>query len=221
LKRKKFVIWGCSGHAKVICEMVEKINGRVVAFFDTDPSVKSFLKKIPIFYGTDGFHKWIKSQKHRNNIFGIVAIGSNINSCRKFYIELFRSNGISTPSIIHPRSEISDSCDFGYGNQFLALSNISSNVKIGNYCIINHKSSIDQNCIIKDGCHIAPGVIICGNVIIEDNVFIGAGSVLLPNITIKKNSIIGAGSVVTRSVRSNSVVAGKPARMIKVINLKK
>ena len=49
---------------------------------------------------------------------------------------------------------------------------------------------------------------------IGNNVFIGAGSIVLPGVCIGDNCIIGAGSVVTKSVPSNSVAAGNPARVL-------
>lgn len=53
---------------------------------------------------------------------------------------------------------------------------------------------------------------------IEDNVWVGAGAIILPGVTIHKNSIIGAGSVVTRDVPENVVVAGNPAKIIRVLS---
>lgn len=49
---------------------------------------------------------------------------------------------------------------------------------------------------------------------IGDNVFIGAGTVILPGVQIGDNVIVGAGSIVTKSLSSNGVYAGNPARKI-------
>lgn len=49
---------------------------------------------------------------------------------------------------------------------------------------------------------------------IKDNVFIGSNSIILPGVTINSNVIVAAGSVVTKSVPSNSVVGGNPAKVI-------
>lgn len=57
-----------------------------------------------------------------------------------------------------------------------------------------------------------------GPVIIEDNVWIGEGVCVMPNVTIGRNSIIGANAVVTKSFPENSVVAGVPASLIKIVN---
>lgn len=52
------------------------------------------------------------------------------------------------------------------------------------------------------------------NVKISNRVFIGAGSIILPGVTIGEDVIIGAGSVVKKSIPSNSVAVGNPARVI-------
>jgi len=47
---------------------------------------------------------------------------------------------------------------------------------------------------------------------------IGTSATILCGITIGKNAIVGAGSVVTKDVPPNSIVAGNPARIIRVLN---
>jgi maltose O-acetyltransferase len=54
-------------------------------------------------------------------------------------------------------------------------------------------------------------------IVIEDNVWIGGGAILLPGVRIGRNAVVGAGAVVPRSVPSNTVVAGNPARVIREI----
>lgn len=52
-------------------------------------------------------------------------------------------------------------------------------------------------------------------VIIKKGSWIGANVILLPGVTIGENTVIGAGSIVTKSIPSNVVAAGNPARIIK------
>ena len=56
-----------------------------------------------------------------------------------------------------------------------------------------------------------------GPVIISDNVWVGEGVVILPDVSIGKNAIIGANTVVTKDVPDNAVVAGNPAKLIKIL----
>ena len=53
-------------------------------------------------------------------------------------------------------------------------------------------------------------------VIINDNVWIGEGVCILPGVIIGKGSIIGSLSVVTKDVPPYSIVAGIPAKVIKL-----
>lgn len=49
---------------------------------------------------------------------------------------------------------------------------------------------------------------------VGNNVFIGMNSIVLLGVEIGDNVVVGAGSVITKSVPSNSVVAGNPAKII-------
>ena len=50
---------------------------------------------------------------------------------------------------------------------------------------------------------------------IANNVWIGMNAVILKGVIIGENSVVAAGSVVTKSVDSNTVVAGNPAAVVR------
>lgn len=53
-------------------------------------------------------------------------------------------------------------------------------------------------------------------VVIGDDVWIGARVIILPGVHIGSSSVIGAGSVVTKNVAPGSIVAGNPAKLIRM-----
>lgn len=55
------------------------------------------------------------------------------------------------------------------------------------------------------------------SVILKRGCVIGAGAIILAGITVGERSFIAAGSVVTKSVPSNTLVAGVPAKIIRKI----
>lgn len=54
--------------------------------------------------------------------------------------------------------------------------------------------------------------------IIRNNVKVTAGAIVIWNVTIGNNTTVGAGAVVIKDVPENTVVAGVPAKVVKIIN---
>lgn len=88
---------------------------------------------------------------------------------------------------------------------------IGNNVLIGQYVTIldhDHDFSLKNNELSFSGYK-------CASVKIGSNVWIGDKVTILKGVTIGDNVIIGANTVVTKSVFSNSIVAGNPAKKIR------
>ena len=88
---------------------------------------------------------------------------------------------------------------------------------------IENNIAIARNCTILTSNHIYDGNLlpwseecILKPVIIKDNVWIGANVTILPGVTIYDGAIVGAGSIVTKDVPRCAVVAGNPAKIIKM-----
>ena len=117
-----------------------------------------------------------------------------------------------------PKIEIGKNCNFGAFNHITCYNRviIGSGVLTGKWVTITDNSHGDtelesllippmqRNCISK------------GPVVIEDNVWIGDKVTILPNTTIGKGAVIAANTVVTKNIPPYSVVAGNPAKVIKV-----
>ena len=89
-------------------------------------------------------------------------------------------------------------------------------IKIGDACMIAHGvyiSDADWHGIYDR----AEPVGQTKPVILEDNVWVGDSAIICKGVTIGKNSIIGAGAVVTKDVPHNTIFAGNPAKLVKVL----
>ena len=78
--------------------------------------------------------------------------------------------------------------------------------------IVNHGATVDHECVLADGVHVAPGATLCGCVTVDAHAMVGAGAVVLPRIRIGARAIVGAGAVVTRDVPADCTVVGSPAK---------
>ncbi len=119
---------------------------------------------------------------------------------------------------------------------------IREQVSIGSRAVIMMGAVINIGAVIGEGtmidmgavlggratggknCHIGAGAVLAGviepasatPVIIEDNVLVGANAVVIEGVHVGKGSVVAAGAIVIEDVPENVVVAGCPARIIKV-----
>ena len=77
---------------------------------------------------------------------------------------------------------------------------------------------------VGSNCHVGAGAVLAGviepasatPVIVEDDVLIGANAVIIEGVHIGRGAVVAAGAVVIEDVPDNAVVAGCPARVIKM-----
>ncbi len=199
---KAIYLYGASGHAKVIIDILIAQGMEVAGLIDDDLELNELMG-----------YKVIHEVPLNESL--IISIGSN--SIRKMITEKLNSNNFATA--IHPTAIISSKCSIGQGSVITQGAIIQSCVSVGRHCIINTAASVDHDCTIEDYAHISPNATLCGNVFVGEGSQVGAGAVVIPGIKIGKWSLVAAGSVVMRDVPDNVLVMGNPARVIKSINL--
>jgi sugar O-acyltransferase (sialic acid O-acetyltransferase NeuD family) len=196
------LLYGASGHAKVIISSLRANDLSVTGIFDDDLSKKE-LGTIPVV----GNYHFDYSPNEQL----IISIGAN--HIRK-KVAAFIQHRFG--KIIHPSALVDESVKIGDGSVVLHRAVLQTDIQIGRHVIINTSASVDHECIIEDFAHIAPGAILCGNVRVGEGTIIGAGTIVTPNLTIGKNCLIAAGSVITKNIPDFAIVRGNPARIVKI-----
>lgn len=196
-------LFGASGHAKVVKDIIEASGNKVGFMFDDSPRCADI-------HGTRVY----KASEVCVEGPLIVSIGSNavrMAVANRYPVEYAKA--------IHPSAVVSQSASIGPGSVVMHGAIVQSDVKIGNHCIVNTGATIDHECEIGDYVHISPNATLCGNVHVGQGSWIGAGVTVIPGIKIGRWCTIGAGSVVTKNIPDNSVAVGMPCRVINHIDM--
>lgn len=210
---QEIIFWGATGQAKVLRECLRNTNLTLAAMFDNNPETKPPFPNVPLYYGRVEFESWIANRSSPTGY--LVAIGGNRGKDRLELHAYLDSFGLTPMTAIHPTAFVAPDAQIGAGSQILAQTAVCVEVRMGTSCIINTGATVDHECWLGDGVHIAPGAHLAGCVEIGDMAMIGTGAVVLPHIKIGHGAVVGAGAVVIDDVPPMSVVVGNPARIIK------
>lgn len=146
-----------------------------------------------------------------------IVLGENFSAGRSLWLAAIRDYKGSPHQ---GQIEIGD--DFNCGDAVHIASirplRIGKNVLVGSFVhITDHSHGVQKGAGAQTG--IAPidqPLNSPGGVVIDDNVWICDGAVITGGVHVGRGAVIGANSVVTRSVPAQAVVAGAPARVIRI-----
>lgn len=201
--KEKIFVFGASGHAKVVIDVIEKQGCfEVACIVDDDKQLKgTVFCNYPVIGGREEL-----LQEKSAPVKGIVAIGSNEIRCA--ISQWLEKHQYELISAVHPSSQIGRDVDIRSGTVIMANAVVNPSTTIGRYVIINTGATVDHDCMVGKGVHLAPGTVVCGSVQIGDLSFLGAGSTVIQNTVIGYKVMIGAGTTVYRDIADESKVVG-------------
>jgi UDP-2-acetamido-3-amino-2,3-dideoxy-glucuronate N-acetyltransferase len=129
-------------------------------------------------------------------------------------------------------------CSVGDDTKIGTFVEIQKGARVGARCKVSSHTFICEGVTIEDEVFVGHGVTFindrlpratnsdgklqteadwkCDSTLVKRGASIGSGATLLCGITIGEKAIVGAGSVVTKDVPPRAVVAGNPARVLRI-----
>jgi acetyltransferase-like isoleucine patch superfamily enzyme len=131
-------------------------------------------------------------------------------------------------------------CEVGDHTKIGAFVEVQKKARIGKNCKISSHSFVCEGVTIEDNVFVGHGVTFINDAYprattpegelqtekdwkveptrVKRGASIGSGATILSNLTIGENALVGAGSMVTRDVPDNAIVAGNPAKLLRLIS---
>jgi acetyltransferase-like isoleucine patch superfamily enzyme len=131
-------------------------------------------------------------------------------------------------------------CQIGDESKIGTFVEIQKGARIGARCKISSHTFICEGVVLEDEVFVGHNVTFINDLFprstngngklqteadwqcvptrVQRGASIGSGATLLCGITVGPGAVVGAGSVVTRDVPADAVVAGNPARVLRLLN---
>jgi len=144
------------------------------------------------------------------------------NDCRNSAIPMLDKKDIQAR--IEPGAIIREQVEIGKNAVIMMGAVINIGAVIGDGTMIDMGAVLGGRATVGKNCHIGAGAVLAGviepasatPVIVEDGVLVGANAVVIEGVHVGEGAVVAAGAIVIDDVPAGAVVAGCPARVIKM-----
>jgi len=208
--KHKLLIYGASGHAKVIFDAALKQGEYEIFGFldDNEQSHGRDFMGLPVLGGFE----YLEESSYKQDLHVVIGIGEN--HVRETLGKKIAALGVRFASVVHPSAVMGIGVRFGEGTVVMGGAVINADSEIGEHVIVNTGATVDHDCVIGDYAHISPGAHLAGGVKVGELSQLGIGASAIPGVEIGEKCIIGAGAAVVDNIPSDVTAVGVPAKVV-------
>ncbi|MBI4874088.1 MAG: acetyltransferase [Acidobacteria bacterium] len=212
-RRARVVVIGASGHARVVIDILRCQNRHeVVGLLDSFKPLETRCAGCAVLGTVQDLEGLVR---HSRVDAGVVAIGDNWTRGR--IVAELRAAVPEFPFVnaIHPSAQIARDAVLGPGTVVMAGAVVNPGCRVGEFCIVNTRASLDHDCEMDDYSSLGPGAVTGGCVQIGAYSAVAIGCVVVEEIRIGKHTVVGAGATVLGDLPEHVLAYGTPARTVR------
>lgn len=212
ITNQSIILFGAGGHAKSVISVLQvQAKWQLAGLLEENAAVT---ERQVLGYPVLGDQSQLDNLYKAGITNGFVAIGNNAERGR--IANMLIEHGFELVSIIHPSACLMTDCVVEEGTFIHALTLIGPECHIGRNTIVQPHTTLGHEGRIGECVQFCPGVHVGGKSVIGNYCFFGPGAVIYPGVKIGSHVSVGANSVINKDVPAHSVIAGNPARVIRV-----
>lgn len=207
-----FII-GAGGFGREVLALINQLSpsmqlGAPSAFIDDNIAPGTLVNGLPVLGG-------LAVLKQHEGASLVIAIGNG--ATRKKITAQLDCAKFEFPNVIHPNVILDDPkrIKMGKGNIIAAGNILTTDILMGNFCVVNLQCTIGHDAVLEDFTSLMPGVHISGGAKIRTGVFIGTGANLIKATEVGAFTIVGAGAMVDKDLPPHVTAAGVPCKILR------
>ncbi|MBR1543686.1 MAG: NeuD/PglB/VioB family sugar acetyltransferase [Muribaculaceae bacterium] len=209
----KSVIIGAGTYGEVYLAYLQDAGVEVIGFLDDTEEKQGTMVR-----GVSVIGK-IADLPHMRKDYGVEAVYCPLgnNAARVKFLEYAKSLGYETPSFIHPSSTIHHSVKIGQGVYILIGANIMPYTVLEDYVMISMNALVAHHTTLKKGTFLSTGVNFGASIVAHERAYVGIGATIMTGLhNLGTDCLVGAGAVVIKDVPDKAIMAGVPAKVIRI-----